>query len=284
MAICKECRWVNPDGIRYCRKCGRPIRNDYIPEKKNDKTSFGEYCSTTELDVTLKNDRVAWNWLAFFFGGIWAAFHKLYWPLAVQLLYVLFNVFVPIPSPPPGYDEFMEGRFVLTDWQCVLKSLDIVLCLTCIAIHIVLAKRGNALRQGMPLFRQFTRERLATKKFNWLAMFGGGGHGFVLRQYWMSVPWVTVGLIILIVVINLLGYHEGFYVNVLHYLVGIGIFASFALAVLSGSKTNVYILDMSKTDAECISIYNKCRWISLGGCFVIIWFAIFIQCVLIYGL
>lgn len=236
MAICKECRWVNPDGIRYCRKCGRPIRNDYIPEKKNDKTSFGEYCSTTELDVTLKNDRVAWNWLAFFFGGIWAAFHKLYWPLAVQLLYVLFNVFVPIPSPPPGYDEFMEGRFVLTDWQCVLKSLDIVLCLTCIAIHIVLAKRGNALRQGMPLLRQFTRERLATKKFNWLAMFGGGGHGFVLRQYWMSVPWVTVGLIILIVVINLLGYHEGFYVNVLHYLVGIGIFASFALAVLSGSK------------------------------------------------
>ena len=76
MAICKECRWVNPDGIRYCRKCGRPIRNDYIPEKKNDKTSFGEYCSTTEQDVTLKNDRVAWKWMAFFVGGNWAAFKK----------------------------------------------------------------------------------------------------------------------------------------------------------------------------------------------------------------
>ena len=128
MAICKECRWVNPDGIRYCRKCGRPIRNDYIPEKKNDKTSFGEYCSTTELDVTLKNDRVAWNWLAFFFGGIWAAFHKLYWPLAVQLLYVLLCLVL--------HNSF---RLVL------LLHLNILVYLIVHIDHIVSPKNNNLL-------------------------------------------------------------------------------------------------------------------------------------------
>lgn len=277
MYVCRACRWVNPDGVRFCQKCGCPREYGYVVSGYDGSGAL-ESCQ----------EYIRWNWFAFLLGGIWAVRYKLYWPLVMELVYVLFFIVaVPIPSPSPDYDEYIEGRFILNDWQCALLAFKFVLFWICVAIHIILGRRGNALKRGIPLFKQFTRKALVMKRFNWWAMFGGGAHGFILHKYWMSVPLMSLGLCMMIWVFSpLMNTGNEFYrlyLNVLIYILIVLVVLSIPLAIVSGIKTNAFILAASRTDAECIAIYNKCRLLSLSTCIVQLWVVSFVWCIFIYG-
>ena len=240
---------------------------------------------TVELKE-LQSVRIRWNWFAFFLGGIWAAYHKVYWPIIIQLVIILLSHVVYIPSPPPDYDEYRYGRFILSDEQCVLSALLKMLMFVFVAIHIFLAKRGSALKMGQPLFRRFTRGTLARKKFNWLAMFGGGWHGIIVHRYWMLIPLIVPCMVLsscLVLVFggSFLWFKE--FENVLVVVINLLLMASPIIMILSGLLTNSSIVKLAKSDDDCAALYDKCRLISIASCLFQLWFVLYILEIMAHG-
>ena len=231
-------------------------------------------------------ERVRWNWFAFFLGGIWAAYHKVYWPIVIQLVFVLLSYIVYIPSPPPDYDEYRYGRFILSDEQCLLSALLNMKYFVFVAIHIFLAKRGNALKMGQPLFRRFTRETLVRKKFNWLAMFGGGCHGIIIHRYWMLIPLIVSLHFLIVLMVPLPDEVYSFlreYGNVIGYIEALLLMACPIIMILSGLLTNSSIIKLAKADDECAALYGKCRLISIASCLYFLWFALYFLEIMAHG-
>lgn len=226
--------------------------------------------------------RIRWNWFAFFLGGIWAAYHKVYWPIIIQLVIILLSHVVYIPSPPPDYDEYRYGRFILSDEQCVLSALLKILMLVFVTIHIFLAKRGNALKVGQPLFRRFTRQTLARKRFNWLAMFGGGWHGIIVHRYWMLIPVIVPCMVLSLILGGSFLWLEKFE-SVLVVVINLLLMASPIIMILSGFLTNLSIVKSAKSDDDCAALYGKCRLISIASCLFQLWLVLFILEIAAHG-
>ena len=223
----------------------------------------------------LQPERIRWNWLAFLLGGIWAAYHKVYWPIVIQLVFVLLILIVDVPFFPSDYDIYAYGGLLLS--KCALGAFSKMLLFVFVAIHIFLAKRGNALKMGQPLFRRFTRQTLARKRFNWLAMFGGGWHGIMVHRYWMLIPLIVPFIFLFVLMINL---PSEIFVGIIKLL----LMVSPIIMILSGLLTNSSIVKSAKSDNDCAALYDKCRLISITSCLFNLWLALFALEVLVYGI
>lgn len=258
--ICKNCGWENPDSIRCCEKCGEVINNNVS----------AKFCPSYQVENApnrFENNKYGWNWPAFIFGGIWAALHKIYWPLIIQvLLFVGIFIGCIMPAEESNTDSdlpFFGATLLLLFWVSIV-------------INIILGCRGNAILHGKPMLKQYDINDLLRKRFNWLSFFSGGLNLVVTSKKWLAFSPI---LFFISFVCSMLG-SQDYYFIIISLAFMIGLISYPIMGFIGGLKTNRIIAQDATDNKSASQKYNISRTISIVWILFIVWWVpIILECI-----
>jgi hypothetical protein len=124
--VCLHCGKEIPEEGRFCPQCGAPApppQDSHLPYSRERNFSFTleEIASFVQKEVSRYTEKflkfetegfsLSWNWGAFFFGGFWFLYRKVY---LAGFLFLLLSTFIPflwlIPPLVGDYLYYLHFR------------------------------------------------------------------------------------------------------------------------------------------------------------------------------
>ncbi|MDY4783510.1 zinc ribbon domain-containing protein [Pygmaiobacter massiliensis] len=125
---CTKCGTENPQGSQFCQQCGARLEDEFAAQNGAGASPSGQAAGLSEDEVAFigvkqdyyqysffkmrtTNNKVSWNWCAFFVFPYWAVYRKMY-KEAVIYIVGTWGLRILLNSVYPGFViELLAGLF-----------------------------------------------------------------------------------------------------------------------------------------------------------------------------